>query len=327
MWNSNSGFGSMGSWNDRNKKEEEKTSSSGYQYDPYQESDQVKQAYQQLQEQLAAKPGAYQSSWQAQLNDTLNQILNREKFEYDVNGDALYNQYKDMYTTQGQMAMMDTMGMASAMTGGYGNSYAQTVGQQVYQGYMQQLNDKIPELYQAALNKYQMEGNELKDMYAMLGTQEQMDYGRYRDTVSDWNTALDRAQNQYNVERDYDYGKWTDNRDFGYNQYVDDRAYNYQVERDKVLDAQWQAEFDFALRQYEDSLAAANGGSGGGGDDGGSVGTTETTTNTSFTQKLANLQTAGATAEERSQLVDAMVADGTISPSQAVGLKHYWATD
>ena len=85
--------------------------------------------------------GQYQSPWQTQLNDTISKILNREKFSYDLNGDALYQQYKDQYVNQGQQAMMDTMGQAQAMTGGYGNSYAQTVGQQTYQGYLQQLND------------------------------------------------------------------------------------------------------------------------------------------------------------------------------------------
>jgi hypothetical protein len=148
------------------------------------------------------------------------------------------------------MAMMDTMGQAAAMTGGYGNSYAQGVGQQAYQGYLQQLNSKIPELYQLAMSKYQMEGNELKDQYSMLGAQEQMDYGRYRDTVSDYNTELDRLQNQFNAERDYDYSKWTDGRDFSYGQFADDRAYGYQTDRDKIADQQWQAEFNEAIRQF-----------------------------------------------------------------------------
>ena len=58
---------------------------------------------------------------------------------------------------------MDTMGQAQAMTGGYGNSYAQTVGQQTYQGYLQGLNDQVPALYQLALDKYNSEGNQLKD--------------------------------------------------------------------------------------------------------------------------------------------------------------------
>ena len=168
----------------------------GFQYTPYQESDTVRQAQALLQQQLASKPGEYVSPWQAQLNETMDKILNREKFSYDLNGDALYNQYKDQYMTQGKMAMMDTMGQAQAMTGGYGNSYAQSVGQQAYQGYLQQLNDRIPELYQMALSKYQMEGDELLNQYGILGAQEEQDYGRYRDQMSDWQGERDRLQDQ-----------------------------------------------------------------------------------------------------------------------------------
>lgn len=241
------------------------SSGSAFQYGKYQESDAVKQAQAMLQQQLSNKPGAYTSPWQQQLNDTINKILNREEFSYDLNGDALYQQYKDQYTTQGKMAMMDTMGQAAALTGGYGNSYAQSVGQQAYQGYLQQLNDKIPELYQLALNKYQMEGDDLYDQYSLLGTQDQQDYGRYRDTVSDYQTELERLQSQYNAERDYDYGKYTDSRDFDYGQFVDDRNYQYQVGRDQVADEQWQKEFDEAVRQFNvqnPTTVSSGGGSG-----------------------------------------------------------------
>ena len=105
------------------------TKAPSFEYEEYKPSDTVTQAEELLKQQLANKPGDYQSAWQTQLDDILNQILNREKFSYDLNGDALYQQYKDLFTTQGKMAMMDTMGQAQAMTGGYGNSYAQTVGQ------------------------------------------------------------------------------------------------------------------------------------------------------------------------------------------------------
>ena len=71
-----------------------------------------------------------------------------------MNSDALYQQYRDLYTQQGQMAMMDTMGQAAAMTGGYGNSYAQTAGQQMYNQYLGKLNEVVPELYQQAYNRY-----------------------------------------------------------------------------------------------------------------------------------------------------------------------------
>lgn len=236
----------------------------GFNYADYKPSDAVTQAQELLNQQLTQKPGEYQSTWQDQLNETLQQILNREKFSYDLNGDALYQQYKDQYVTQGKMAMMDTMGQAQAMTGGYGNSYAQSVGQQAYQAHLQELNNKIPELYQLALNKYQMEGDELKDQAALMAQQEELDYGRYRDQVADWQTERDYLTGRYDSERDYDYGMYTDGRDFAYTQFADDRAYNYQVGRDKIADAQWQKEFDEAKRQFDKQYALSASKSSGG---------------------------------------------------------------
>ena len=226
------------------------TANTGFQNSAYQESDTVKQAYDMLQQQMSNKPGEYTSAWQTQLNDILQQIQNREKFSYDMNADVLYQQYKDQYMLQGQKAMMDTMGQAQAMTGGYGNSYAQSAGQQAYQGHLQQLNDKIPELYQLALNKYQMEEDQMYDQASLMAQMENQDYGRYRDQVSDYNTELDRLQNRYDTERNYDYSKWADDRDFSYGQYIDDRNMQYQQDRDKVSDEQWQKQFDEALRQW-----------------------------------------------------------------------------
>lgn len=210
-----------------------------FEYKEYQESDAVRQAQEALQNQLAQKPGAYQSQWQTSLNDTLDKIMNRQEFNYDLNGDALYQQYKDRYVQQGQMAMKDTMGQAAALTGGYGNSYAQNVGQQAYDASLQQLNDRVPELYQLALDKYNQDTSNLYNQYSLLGQREDMDYGRYRDSLSDWNTERDFLTGRYDSERSYDYGKYADDRDFGYGQY-----------RDAIADEQWQKNFDEALRQF-----------------------------------------------------------------------------
>lgn len=214
-----------------------------FKYSAYQESDAVRQAQALLQQQLSSRPGEYQSQWQDTLNEILNRIQNREDFSYDLNGDALYQQYKDRYIQQGQQAMMDTMGQAAALTGGYGNSYAQNAGQQAYQGYLQGLNDKIPELYQLALDRYNQEGQDLYNQFALIGDQENQDYSRYRDSVSDFYSELDRLYNQYLTERDYDYGRYTD-----------DRGFAYQTSRDNWADQQWKAEYDEAMRQYNEQM-------------------------------------------------------------------------
>lgn len=233
----------------------ETQASAGFQYGDYQESDTVKQAQEMLNQQLQQKPGEYQSTWKDQLNETISQILNRDKFSYDLNGDALYQQYKDQYVQQGKMAMMDTMGQAQAMTGGYGNSYAQSVGQQAYQGYLQQLNEVVPELYGMALDQYNQEGQNMYNQAALMAQMEDQDYGRYQDAMNAWLAERDYLAGRYDSERGYDYGQYTDNRDFSYGSFVDDRNYQYQQEQDALAEAWRQKEFDEAQRQYNEQMA------------------------------------------------------------------------
>jgi hypothetical protein len=169
----------------------------------------VTQAYQQYQNQAAAKPEAYQSQYDQQIADAFNNIMNRKAFQYDMGADPIYQQMKDRYLQQGKMGMMDTMGQAAAMTGGYGNSYAATAGQQMYDQHLTALNDQLPALHDRAYGKYRDEG---QDMYQQLGMMQGLDdreYGRYRDDVSDWGSMLDRAMDLYQNERSFDYGDFT----------------------------------------------------------------------------------------------------------------------
>lgn len=120
----------------------------------------------------------YLPSYGDQMDAIMEQIFNRQPFEYDMDADALYQQYKDRYLSQGQLAMEDAMGKAAQLTGGYGNSYAQSVGQQTFQGYMDGLNDKVPELYALARSRYDAEGNELLNRYSLLADRENTEYNR-----------------------------------------------------------------------------------------------------------------------------------------------------
>ena len=300
----------------------------GFQYGEYKPSDAVSQAQQMLNQQLAQKPGAYQSQWQSQLTETIQQILNRDKFSYDLNGDALYQQYKDQYVQQGKMAMMDTMGQAQAMTGGYGNSYAQSAGQQAYQAYLQQLNEVVPELYGMALDQYNQEGQNLLNQFAILGEQEDKDYGRYMDSMNAWLAERDYLAGRYDTERDYDYGMWADNRDFSYDQYMDDLAFKYQQERDEIADEQWQKEFAEAQRQFNKQMSLKSGGSGGGssgkkssGSSGKSSATTAAKEPTVEEEYLA-LKKSGAGARELDSMLKAAIAEGKISQWDATELRN-----
>jgi hypothetical protein len=149
------------------------------------------------------------------------------------------------------------MGQASAMTGGYGSSYAQSVGQQAYQGQLNNLNDIVPELYQMALDKYTREGQELYNQYGMVADRENTDYGRYRDTVSDYLTERDYLTGRYDSERDYDYSKYVDDRNFAYGQYSDDRNLDYEkyINDLNFRYGQYSDDRNLAYNQYESDRA------------------------------------------------------------------------
>jgi hypothetical protein len=222
-----------------------------FSYGDYQQSETVTQAQAALNAALAAQPGAYQSKWQGQIDEMIGRILNREKFTYDINSDALYQQYADQYKNLGKLAMQDTMGQAAAMTGGYGNSYAQSVGQQAYQGYLSQLNEMVPELYGMALDQYNREGQEMYNQYGLLSDQEAQDYGRYRDAYNNWLAERDYAAGRYDSERNFDYGKYVDDRNFGYQVHTDeqDRAWNEYVTA--IQQTQWEKEYEAGEEQRE----------------------------------------------------------------------------
>lgn len=229
----------------------------------YTQSDVVTQAMNMLQNQQANKPGAYTSSYSDQIAALMDKINNRESFEYDFNADPLYQQYKNQYTNLGRLAMEDTMGQAAMLSGGYGNSYATTAGNQAYQSYLNELNNIIPELYNAALNRYQMEGNELKDNLSLLTDMDNIDYNRYRDNVSDYYTELNYLTDdaRYKAEDDYnkylqEYAQWESDRNFNYQKEVDDRNFNYQKEQDERNWAYQQERDAISDARYESELAA-----------------------------------------------------------------------
>lgn len=173
---------------------------------------QAAQAY--LEQVKASKPGAYRSRWDDELTSLYDQIRNRKKFSYDMGTDPLYQQYREQYQRLGRLAMQDTMGQAAALTGGYGSTYGEQVGQQAYNAYLQNLNDIVPQLQQQAYQRYQDEGTDLYNQYSLVKDREDTDYGRYRDTVSDYYSDLSDARSAYNSERSLDQSQWATMLDY-----------------------------------------------------------------------------------------------------------------
>lgn len=202
----------------------------------YKPSQTVANAQKYLQDILNKKPGAFQSDYKAQLNSLYDQVTGREKFSYDMNTDLLYQQYKDMYTKAGQKAMQDTLGQASALTGGYDNSYAQMAAQQTYQDYLGSLNDKVPELYQMAYDRYQQEGDDLHQKFSMASDMYGKDYTQYRDNMADWQSDRNYAQGVYQDERNFDYSDFENMLNFYQQEYWNQR---HAVSKSETNESHW----------------------------------------------------------------------------------------
>lgn len=176
----------------------------------------------------SSKP-TYESQYDPQIDELLNQILTREDFSYDVNADPLFAQYKQQYLREGNRAMNDTLASAASNAGGM-NSYAVTAAQQANNYYNSQLTDMIPELYQLAYGMYLDDKASDVENLGLLQQMDNTQYGRYRDTMSDWMNDRNFAYQQY---RDA-IGDYTDNRDF-----------EYGVGRDQIEDDRYNTEWEY----------------------------------------------------------------------------------
>ena len=152
----------------------------------YTPSDEVTAAQAYRDSVAALEPEAYRSRFEERLQALYDQIAGREAFDYDPEEDESYQRYARLYAARGAAAMEDTLGKAAALTGGYASSYAQSAGQQAYNGYLQELAAMVPELRQAALAEYQQEGKALQNQAARGDWQKQLEAAQaaYEDAGS-----------------------------------------------------------------------------------------------------------------------------------------------
>ena len=225
-----------------------------FQYGDYNKSDEViaaEKKKRQAQNALA-KYSDFNYSKSNSFADIMDKILNRERFSYDLNGDALYQQYKDKYIQQGKMAMGDAIGRASAMTGGYGNSYAQSVGQQTYQAHLNELNDIVPELYQMAFDRYNQEGQELYNKYGMLSDDKNTEYGIWSDGYNRLLGDRDYYSAEADSAFDKDYSKYVSDRALAHQEHSTTEGSKYQSIQDEIEEERWNEEHKLKENPRED---------------------------------------------------------------------------
>ena len=192
--------------------------------------------------------GTFNYGNQAGYNNALNTLTNREAFKYDLSNDQLYQQAKDQYQQMGKTAMADTIGQASAMTGGYGNSYATTAGSQAYQSYLQQLNNNIADYYNLALGAYNSETDRLQGNFNAFATDRGQQANEWSQNWGVYNDRFNNLSNAWANSRDYDLNAYnTQASQLGNVNSQNYNAYNDSESRDVDL---WKTSNDNRLSLY-----------------------------------------------------------------------------
>ena len=159
------------------------------------------------------KPDAYVNKWADTQNSLLEEILNEKAFSYtgsDLMNDDMYKMYSEMYEKNARKAMNNAMGEAASLTGGYGSSYSQAAGQQAYDDTMSNMNEIALALADKAYEKYLNDRSNRYNKLSAVNTQEQSDYGKYRDEVGDWQLDRDYYAGRYDATYGQDYQKYQD---------------------------------------------------------------------------------------------------------------------
>ena len=204
---------------------------------------QASEAYQEAMKytnQLLEQLSSGRTSYTDDIENLMDEIRNRDPFSYDVDSDVLFQQYLSSAMVSGKTAMQDSIGMASALTGGYGSTYATTAGNQMYNAYIQDAYSNLPEYYQMALNAYQAEGEEMYNQLEMLNT---ADINEYQRTYDSWSANFANAQTMYENE----YGAWQDSINNAYS------SANLQIQEHGQLYDQAYNTYS-ALQGYADSV-------------------------------------------------------------------------
>lgn len=219
------------------------TTDSGFTYKDFQTSDTTNDFLNAYNNWKAQGAPVYADSYQGTLNGIMNDIINGKPFSWDMNGDAMYQQYKDMYTNQANLGMQNAMAQAAALTGGYGSSYGQAVGQQAYAQQMQGLNDRALDLHDRAYGQYQDKITDLYNQYGMYSDLAEQEYNEWLNAYNNYIQEGDRLYGQYMDSYNNDLNTYNTDKGIAYDEYT-------RAQDNARADEVWQRERDAAEEDW-----------------------------------------------------------------------------
>lgn len=192
----------------------------------------------------------YDNQYAEQQQALLDAILNRPDFTWSKETDPLWGSYKKSYLREGDRATANALAQASAASGGRPSTAAVTAATQAGDYYATQLNDIIPTLYQQAYDRYLNEYSMMLQDLGAVNTQEQLDYAKYLDQLTQYNTdrnfAYDTYLGDFNIlqgqlaslqgQDDVDYSRYLDTINLGIQR--DETEYQRQQQEQALVQAQ-----------------------------------------------------------------------------------------
>lgn len=199
----------------------------------------------------------YDNQYAEQQQALLDAILNREDFSWSKETDPQWSSYKKSYLREGDRATANALAQASAASGGRASTAAITAATQAGDYYATQLNDIIPTLYQQAYDRYLNEYSMMLQDLGAVNTQEQLDYAKYLDQLTQYNTDRNFAYDTYLGDFNVLQGKLSSLQgqdDVDYGRYLD--QINLGIQKDETEYQRGQQEQALAQAQVDAILAA-----------------------------------------------------------------------
>ena len=178
----------------------------------------------------------YKGTYTEEVDNMVKAYLGKDKFNYNPNNDATYQQLRDTYLNTGKTAMQDTLGSGVLLSGGNNNSAAQVVAQQVYNDYARKVSDVIPTLEAQAYDRYRTENADLLNNISLLSGLDDKEYSRHQNEISNimnllnyyggkYQTSVSKDQTQYGN----DLGIWSQQLSAGQSEYQNSRSYIFDL--------------------------------------------------------------------------------------------------
>lgn len=178
----------------------------------YRPSSQVKDYQRQSDNALNAAKAMgnfkYDSKYMPKADEYLQKAADM-KFESNIGltDNPAYQQYRDMYVHNGQIAAQEAQAGAVAATGGYGSTAAQTAAQQTYNESLSKLNDIVPDLYQQEFsNQYTVFQGERDSLRQLAAAYQSMDAQAYDEALGTWTNNFNQFMEiakAYNEKYEY----------------------------------------------------------------------------------------------------------------------------